>query len=162
MKLRSTFSWIWVLPMIALVGCTGYPDGPAISFQSADELIATTWQVKDAISNNQDISAKYAGDYQTFRDGGEYRYFDELRKVSLPPFTQDTSIAMEGVGEWRFVNKKSQVELFYTFEFEDPYNPDVIYREEFNELWTVARLKEGELWLEDDSVLLKLEYYTGE
>lgn len=162
MKLRSEFSWIGLIAITLLVGCTGYPDGPAISFRSADELISTTWQIKDAISNNTDISAGFGGDYVTFRDGGDYRYFDGARTISLPPFTQDTTIAVEGVGEWRFVDGNSKVELFYAFEFEDPYNSDVTYREELNELWTIARLAEGELWLEDDSVLLKFEFFEVE
>ncbi|MDP5171440.1 MAG: hypothetical protein NWR72_14440 [Bacteroidia bacterium] len=159
MKL-SSFTWILALALVGLAACTGFPDGPAISFRSLDELIATTWSVKDAVRANTDISAQYADDYQTFRDGGDYRYFDAERTISLPPFTQDTTIAIEGVGEWRFVNGKSQVELLYSFEYEDPYNPDVTYREEVNQLWTVARLTTGELWLEDDSTVLKLEYYT--
>ncbi len=145
---------------MGLSACTGYPDGPAISFRSDEELIASSWSVKDAIRNNTDISAEFAGDYQSFRDGGDYRYYDSERVISLPPFTQDTTIALEGVGEWRFVNGGSQVELFYAFEFQDPYNTDVTYREEFNQLWTVARLAVGELWLENDSTLLKLEFYT--
>ncbi len=162
MKFRSSYTWVWTLPLLALLGCTGYPDGPAISFRHTGELIATTWQVKDAIRDNQDISAGYRGDYQTFRDNGDFRYFDAERLISLPPFTQDTTIALVGVGEWAFVNGNSQVELFYAFEYEDPYNPDVIYREEVNQLWDIARLAIGELWLQDDSTLLKFEYFEGE
>ncbi len=160
MKCSAPLIWILSLALVGVTACTGYPDGPAISFRPADELLVTTWKVKDAIRDNQDISARYEGDFQTFLADGQYLYFDSARTISLPPFTQDTTIFLQGTGEWRFVNGKSQIELLYAFEFEDPYNSDVTYREEINSLWTVARLAAGELWLEDDSTLLRLEFLT--
>lgn len=160
MKQRSFLYFLPILALFGLAACTGYPDGPAVSLRSAEVLISTTWKVKDAIRNGQDISGNYTDDYLTLRDGGDLRYFDANRVISLPPFTQDTTVDVEGIGEWHFVNGKSQVELFYSLEFQDPYNLDVTYREEVNQLWEVARLAVGELWLQDDSTLLKLEFFN--
>ncbi|MEZ4825309.1 MAG: hypothetical protein R3C61_03300 [Bacteroidia bacterium] len=140
-------------------GCTGYSDGPAVSFKSAKSKISTTWRVADASLFGAEVTQAYAQDYFKFEDDGDFTYFDANRLIAVPPFTQDTMMPLEGIGKWEFHEGSQKLEVLYTFSFKDPYNPDITYTEDVNHRWEVTRLAEGELWLRDDSTILKLEFY---
>lgn len=139
--------------------CTGYEDGPSVNFTSAEKKISSTWRVKEASLNEIDITGQFSDDFFAFEEDRTYKYFDAFRLVSEPPFTQDTLMPLNGLGEWQFVDGTKQVELLYTFSFKDPYNPDIRYNENVNELWTIQRLTSEELWLKNDSVFMKLTLF---
>ncbi|MEZ4849086.1 MAG: hypothetical protein R3B93_10820 [Bacteroidia bacterium] len=48
-KLHSTLLvGIMAIAAWAMTGCTGYPDGPGVSFKSAQSKITTIWRIQDA------------------------------------------------------------------------------------------------------------------
>lgn len=155
----SFFTGLALLGSFLIAGCTGYADGPAINLKSAKTKIANTWRVDDASLNGVETTSSYTDDFLKFEESGDFTYFDALRLISIPPFTQDTLMPMEGFGDWQFLDGGKQLEVFYTFQFKDPYNPDITYSEDINERWEVTRLAEGELWLRNDSTILKLEFF---
>lgn len=144
---------------LLLAGCTGYSDGPTLSLKSAKSKISTTWRVQDASLFGAEVTQNYAQDFFKFEEDGDFSYFDANRLIAVPPFTQDTIMPLEGIGEWQFLDGSKQLEVLYTFTFKDPYNPDITYSEDVNQRWEVTRLADGELWLRDDSTILKLEFY---
>ncbi|MDX2250477.1 MAG: hypothetical protein SF052_27090 [Bacteroidia bacterium] len=149
----------FLMGSLILTGCTGYSDGPVLSLKSAKTKISTTWRVKDASLFGVEVTSSYDQDFFKFEEDGDFSYFDASRLIAVPPFTQDTIMPLEGVGEWQFLDGSKQLEVLYTFSFKDPYNPDITYTEDVNQRWEVTRLAEGELWLRDDSTILKLEFY---
>lgn len=150
-----------LLLAVGFVGCTGYPDGPAVSFKNQTELLSTTWRVRQAIRNGDtDITDQYEGEFFEFGEDGSFRTIKVGYTRSIPPFTRDTTFNPIAAGEWQYRNDVTQVELLYRIQFADPYDPSILYVETFNELWTIARLAEGELWLRDDSTELKMEFFT--
>lgn len=146
--------------VVTLIGCTGYPEGPSVSFRNPTELISTTWRVQQAVQNGVDITSEYEGEFFTFEEDGGFRKLEVGYEISLPPFTQDTIFNALGTGDWQFRNDRSQVELLYQIFPFDPYVSGTFYEVTFNELWTIARLAEGELWLRDDSTELRMEFFV--
>ena len=144
---------------LAQSACTGFAEGPAVSFTSTTKKLSTVWQVKEAALHGVDITQTFKSDFFDFKDDGEYMRLDASRLVSLPPFTQDTLVSMIGEGEWNLLDKNT-LELLYQYEFPDTYNPDVRYLEEQYERWEIARLTEDRLWLRNDSMLLKMEFFV--
>ncbi len=146
---------------ISLTGCTGYPEGPQVSFQNQTDLLATTWRVRQALRNGDtDITEQYEGEFFQFEDDGAFRKLENGYRVSLPPYTQDTTFNAIATGDWLFRSDGRQIELLYLITVQDPYNPSVRYNEVFNELWTIDRLAEGELKLSDDSTVLRMEFFV--
>ncbi|MEL6673835.1 MAG: hypothetical protein AAFR61_16635 [Bacteroidota bacterium] len=155
---RTSILAVCVAALGLMMGsCTNYPNGPAVSLQSAISKISNVvWTVREAANGNTDLTASFAGDTFEFADDGTYRREDAARLISLPPFTADQIVPVTGRGEWEFVNGSTQIELFYTYEFTDPYNSNVSYREDLNEAWDVYRLTTTELWLQNGTIFLKL------
>ncbi|GAB4423623.1 MAG: hypothetical protein OHK0039_40330 [Bacteroidia bacterium] len=145
---------------IVLPGCNKYPDGPGLSFRSAQSRIATTWRVKQALRDGTDITAEFDTEFFEFGDNGEFRRLETDFVVSIPPFSQDTVITVIGSGTWEFLEENTQIELFYTYTFYDPYNSSVLYRRENNERWDIDRLAEGELWLSNETTRLRFEFFN--
>ncbi|MEM7654726.1 MAG: hypothetical protein AAF399_01245 [Bacteroidota bacterium] len=154
-------SVVFLLVSLFLGSCTGYPDGPSVSFTSALTKISTTWRVKQAVLNNtEDVTTDYETEYFKFDEDGEFETLEARYQISLPPFTQDTIIPAIGSGTWRFLEEETMVELLYGYRFRDPYNSDIFYTEEQNERYEIRRLAEDELWLSNDSLFLKLEFFS--
>jgi hypothetical protein len=150
-----------ILFAVSLIGCTGYPDGPSVSFKNQTDLLSTTWRVRQAIRNGDiDIRDQYEGEFFQFDDNGGFRTLEVGYTVSIPPYTRDTTFNAIAVGEWQYRNDRSQLELLYRIQVYDPYNPGIVYLETFNRLWRIDRLAEGELWLSDDSTQLKMEFFV--
>ena len=159
-KLHSTLLvGFFAISAWLISGCTGYPDGPGVSLTSAESKITTTWRIQDASLNGTEITDQFTEDFFKFDNDGEFQYFDANRLISIPPFTQDTLMPLEGVGTWEFVDGKKQVELLYNFQFKDPYNSEILYSEDINERWEITRLAEGELWMRNGDMFLKLEFF---
>jgi hypothetical protein len=162
-RMNRTLALLAVLLVItmSLLSCTGYPDGPRISFQNQTDLLSTTWRVRQALRNGEiDITDQYEGEFFEFEDDGAFRKLEKGYTVSLPPYTQDTTFNAIAPGEWQFRSGGTEIELLYLIRTQDPYNPAVRYTEVFNELWTIQRLAEGELTLSDDSTVLRLEFFV--
>ena len=158
---RTFFRLVLLLGFVALLtACTGYDEGPAINFTSAEKKLADTWRIAEATQNGQDVTARYAEDYMEFSEEGDFLYFESQYAISLPPFTQDTVVGLVGQGTWQFVEQKQALELLYSFRYPDFYNLNYSYDVTRNEYWEILRLFEDELWLKNDSVTLKLEFFT--
>ncbi|MEM6347810.1 MAG: hypothetical protein AAF927_28230 [Bacteroidota bacterium] len=148
-----------ILMAMASTACTGFADGPAISFQSTTTRLANTWEVKEAAQNGVDITSQFVGDNFEFKTNGVYQTLDAAKLISTPPFTRDTLIPLVGSGEWNLLSK-NELELLYSFQFRDIYNNDVIYKEELYERWEITRLTDEQLWLRNDSTLVKMEFFV--
>lgn len=162
--MRLTLPYLLVLALGAClllsVACTPYPEGPRISFQSALNKISSSWQVREASLNGVDITAEYDGEFYSFDEDGDFQRLEKTFQITIPPFSQDTILPIVGQGEWAFVNNNEEVEWLYDFTYRDPYNSDVRYTEQFNERWRIDRLADGELWLRNDSMTLRMEFFT--
>jgi hypothetical protein len=145
------------LALGAFSGCTGYADGPSVSFRKAEDLLIRKWVVTAASDANADISAEYANEFFDFQLEGIFRRAENAYPLSIPPFTQDGNIAVVGEGQWSFLEDERVIELIYTVEYTDPFNSSVKYRELFNEVWEITRLTETELRLRNGALRLRLE-----
>ncbi|MEO0472110.1 MAG: hypothetical protein AAF206_20965 [Bacteroidota bacterium] len=161
--MRKVFLWTFSLVLLSMAvissSCNRFEDGPGISFQSAVNRISNTWRVKEAALNGADITPQFESDFFTFDDNGVFETLDAARLIHLPPYTQDTIIPTKGEGEWDFVDR-SHIEILYNYRFRDPYNTSVNYVDERYEFWEVTRLSADELWLRNDSVLMKMEFFN--
>jgi hypothetical protein len=145
-----------LLTTLILAACTGYSDGPALNFISAENKLSTSWEVTAAEMRGVDVTADFSQDFFTFEDNGDYQTLDAAQLVSLPPFTRDTLLPVLGTGTWAFRNGSRNLELYYTYRLVDPYNLSTNYEESISEFWEIARLTQEELWLRNDSMLLKM------
>jgi hypothetical protein len=114
-----------------------------------------TWKVKEAVKFGEEITELYDGGFIRFENDGAYSLLDTRRYVSLPPFTQDTALAIIANGEWDLL-AKDKFEVLYTYRFIDPYNPSVSYNDEVYEQWEILRLTESEFWVKNDSMSFRL------
>lgn len=162
--MRLTLPYLLLLAlgagMLLSVACTPYPEGPRVSFQSALSKISSSWQVREASLNGVDITSEYDGEFFSFDEDGDFQRLEKTFLITLPPFSQDTIVPIVGEGEWEFVNNNEEVEWLFSYTFRDPYNSDVRYSEEINERWMIDRLADGELWLRNDSMTLRMEFFT--
>jgi len=148
-----------ILFAMASAACTGFADGPTISFQSTTTKLANTWEVKEAAQDGVDITSQFQGDNFEFKTNGVYQTLEASKAISLPPFTRDTLIPLVGIGEWNLLSK-NELELLYSFQFRDTYNNDVIYKEELYERWEITRLSDEQLWLRNENTLIKMEFFV--
>lgn len=146
-----------ILILLSLASCTGFEDGPSISFTAPETLMANEWAVREAIKRSDDITAEYASDVLTFEELGTFSYLESARIISNPPFTQSDTLSLLGTGTWDFLNGNDQIELLYNFTYKDLFDPNIVYEEERYEQWEILRLTETEFWLRNDSISLKLE-----
>lgn len=153
--IRSLNLSVASLVLLTLISCTGYPDGPAISFRSAEVKLVNTWSISEATRNGVDISTDFAEEYYRFREDGNFERLESSFSIEIPPNPAQTSSELAS-GEWYFRNDQSQLEVLYQFRFRDPINSSVEYVKTVNELWDIARLTQEELWLTDDSTILKM------
>jgi hypothetical protein len=147
----------FILILLTLAGCTGFEDGPRISFTDPATIMANEWSVREAIKNGNDITAEYASDILTFGAQGDFSYLESSRVITSPPFTRRDTIIVLGTGTWDFLNGNDELEILYSFEYEDLYDNTIKYRHEVYEQWEISRLTEEEFWLRSDSVSLRLE-----
>ncbi len=147
-----------ILPLILLLGlqgCTGYDDGPLISFRAEATKIANTWRIQDASLRGAEVTANYDGDFYRFEEEGGFQRLDAAKFISIAPFTQDATVTANATGTWKFL-KDNKIEIFYAFIIPDPYDSDVSYREEHYEVWEIDRLTPEELWMRNDSLTFKM------
>ncbi|MEM6263848.1 MAG: hypothetical protein AAGI38_15145 [Bacteroidota bacterium] len=137
--------------------CTGLEDGPAISFTKAEEKIAGTWFIEEAVLNNVEVTEAFTGDILTFDEEGVFSRLDASRVVSFPPFFVIDTVESIGRGDWDFLENKRNIELFYTYLYRDEIDTTILFREEVYEQWEITRLTEDEFWVKNDSVSLKFE-----
>lgn len=147
-----------LLILAPLAGCTGFEDGPSISFKAPEKIMANKWAVREAVIRSTDITADYASDFLEFEELGNFTYDESARIVSFPPFTRKDTISLRGTGTWSFLDGKTdQIELLYGFTYKDLYDPEIEYKEERYERWDIQRLTAEEFWIKNDSISLKLE-----
>ena len=148
-----------VLFLALSTGCSKYPDGQA-SLRSATSRIATTWDIKSASLDGTDITDEFEGEFFEFEEDGSFRRLETDFLISVPPFSQDTIVNVVGTGEWTFIEDETQVELFYTYTFRDPYNSSILYNQEVNERWEIRRLAADELWLRRGNLFIRFEFFS--
>ncbi len=157
MKYRSTLLiGLLAFSLLAIYSCTGYNDGPVMSFVAPAKKMARTWSFKEVILYQTEVTHEYAADFMEFEEDGGYSILDAERVVSLPPFTRPDTLPVLGRGDWDFLDKKNRIELFFTFNYQDNYNDTLFYQDEQYQQWTITRLTEEEFWLENDSLRVKL------
>lgn len=144
-----------IISLALLAGCTGYPDGPALSIKPTEDLLVNAWKIDEAVRNGVDVSAEYADENYTFEANGDLERLERSFMTDIPP-TGVSSSSELGKGNWFLRNAKSQIEMVYTYSFGDPLNAAVAYQRTVNELWTIDRLTAEALWLSDDSTSLKM------
>ncbi|MEM7372012.1 MAG: hypothetical protein AAF587_25575 [Bacteroidota bacterium] len=159
--IQSFLLGVFSLVILGLMGsCTGYSEGPKVSFTAALTKISTTWRIKSATENGADITDRYEEEFFRFKENGVFETLESTYVIAVPPFTLNDTTALQGIGEWKFVNDESGVEMLYSFSYTDPYNSDVTYREEVNQQYDILRLSQEELWLRNDSIFLKMEFFS--
>lgn len=158
---KSITQWLSLFCVLAILGfiqaCTGYNDGPNISFSNPEKKMANKWKISEAVLNTHDVTERYAEDFFAFEEDGDFSYLDQARILSFPPFTQSDTLPVLGLGTWAFLEKKNHIEFLYLFNYQDPLNPDTRYEEEIYQQWTITRLTEEEFWIKNDSMSFKLE-----
>jgi hypothetical protein len=142
---------------VALTGCTEFPDGPAVSFKSAAKKLAGTWLITEATQGNTDVIGDFAGETLKFEAEGTFERLEKTFVVSVPPFTQSSIIQNTGTGLWQLIEGDTQIDVVYQFRYTDPYNSSVTYVQNQQELWTINRLTEDELWVSSGQLELRLE-----
>jgi hypothetical protein len=161
MKYRSTLLiGLLAFSLLVIFGCTGYNDGPAVSFMAPAKKMARTWAFQEVILYQTEVTANYAGDFMEFEEDGGYSVLDAERVLSFPPFTVSDTLPVLGRGDWDFLDKKNRIELFFTYNYQDQFVDTLFYQEEMYQQWTITRLTEEEFWLENDSMRVKLEPKT--
>ncbi len=146
-----------VVTLAAVSACTGYQDGPAINGKSADVKLIRTWRVVAASENGAAVTTNYVDDLWTFNEDGSLSHTDVNKSISIPPYTQNSVGPKIATGFWSFVEGTAGLEVFYAFEFNDPFNGSVTYRDEYQEVYEIQKFTQKELWLLIGNVQLKLE-----
>lgn len=157
MKQKITFNaLILILVSTFFLGaCTSFSEGPAISLRTVRKKMDKTWKVKEAVKFGKENTELYKDGYFIFTEDGSFSSLDTKRYVKLPPFTQDTALAIVSNGQWRLL-EKNKFELLYNYTFKDPYNPLLSpYNSEAYEQWEILRLSQTELWIKNDSMSFK-------
>jgi hypothetical protein len=157
MKYRSTLLIrLLAFSLLAIYSCTGYNDGPTLSFVAPAKKMARTWQFQEVILYQTEVTANYAGDFIEFEEDGGFSSLDAERIISFPPFTISDTLPVLGRGEWDFLDKKNRLEMFFTYNYQDQFVDTLFYQEEMYQQWTITRLTEEEFWMENDSMRVKL------
>ncbi len=156
------FTLLIVLPLVmcaflGLNSCTGFEDGPSISFKDSAKQMARTWRIKEAVLNNTDITTRFNSDFLSFEEDGEFSILDAVRTVNFPPFGRPDTLTVLGKGNWDFLDEDYRIEWNYTFFYQDSYDQTIFFQEDFYEQWTITRLTEEEFWMKNDSMSMKLE-----
>ena len=121
---------IFVVSLI-MTSCK-YEDGPFMSFRSKEERLVNTWKIQEANENDRNTTP----DYDDVNLQVRFNYDQTYRAWA----TDDSGDVHIQDGLWDFVQDKEQIRIVYT----DPaVNPDRAF-------WTIRRLKEKELWVEED------------
>jgi len=158
MKYRSTFFiGLIVIFLLSVFGCTGYTDGPTISFTAPAEKMARKWAFQEVLLFSTEITPEFKDDFMEFEVDGGYSTLDASRVISFPPFTESDTIPVLGRGDWDFLDKKNRIELFFTYNYQDNFVDTLFYKDEQYQQWTITRLTEEEFWLENDSMSVKLQ-----
>lgn len=161
MKYRSTLLiGLLAFSLLVIFGCTGYNDGPSLSFVAPAKKMARTWSFQEVILYQTEVTAAYADDFMEFEEDGGYSVLDAERVISFPPFTISDTIPVLGRGDWDFLDKKNRIELFFTYNYQDSFVDTLFYQDEQYQQWTITRLTEEEFWLENDSMRVKLKPTT--
>jgi hypothetical protein len=150
--------------VLSVAGCYTYEEGPRMTRQKPEELLVDInyWAVKEVLNtkNNTFLTDQYAGQYMDFERTGLFTFirYNVPLTISNPPFTKDTVVNATGYGTWNFLpSDKYTVEMLYSFSYPDRYNDTIFYGQEIQERWTITRLTEEELWLDNDSIRIKYE-----
>jgi len=157
MKCRLLLS-LSLLAAILFAACHSYEEGPQFTLKNQEKLLTSVdyWTVKEVVKNQQqEITDQYKLDYIDFGVESDFRAYDNSYVISQPPFTRDTTLERIGRGTWRCLKEKNRLEMIYSFQAQDRYNDSIFYTEERYEQWTILRLTETELWLENDSIRIK-------
>ena len=114
-----------------LIGSCLYKDGPLISLRLKSERLANTWKYDNYVINNLNVTESFdSSTLQFTKDGFIY-------KTNILKDSTTTTI-----GKWEFDEKTSQVLKMYLIDST---------LSTWAESWTILRLVEEEIWLENRS-----------
>jgi len=123
-----------VASVLMLTSCSPYEDGPAISLRSRTERLCNEWRLTRLYINGTEQTLS-SFDQQTtleFKDNGTVNYSYAVM--------DSTAIVITGSGTWEF--NDDQTEVFTTVT----YTLGGTEKDTFK----ILRLKEEELWLENN------------
>jgi hypothetical protein len=123
-----------VASVLMLTSCSPYEEGPAISLRSRTERLCNEWRLTRLYINGTEQTLS-SFDQQTtleFKDNGTINYSYAVM--------DSTAIVITGSGTWEFNN--DQTEVFTTIT----YTLGGTEKDTFK----ILRLKEEELWLENN------------
>jgi|GEM_PF-3116350 len=157
--MKAQSYWITALSLVIIMGiagCRTFDQGPRVSFKKAEERVANTWIVKEAVQNNVEITDRFDGGFLTFEVNRDFIILDVDWEVTIPPFGQDTVLTIGGGGTWDFLSDKNRIEILYTINYQDPYDANVNYTEETYQQWEIEKLYEDEMWLRSTELNMTL------
>lgn len=123
-----------VASVLMLTSCSPYEEGPAISFRSRTERLCNEWRLTRLYINGTEQTLS-AFDQQTtleFKDNGTVNYSYAVM--------DSTAIVITGSGTWEFNDDQTEVITKITY---------VLGGTE-TDTFKILRLKEEELWLENN------------
>lgn len=123
--------FIFLFPLVFLLSCKKYEDGPGLSFRSKTERLSNHWTFEKKLINEEEVSLSDEEQRTifTFDKGGIF-----IKKVPNGPYFDSYD------GTWEFIEKKEKIKT--SLDYSSFGNPVV---EEMN--WEILKLKEKELWL---------------
>ena len=123
---------ILILTTICLLFCSClYKNGPLVSLRLKSERLANTWKYDNYVINNLNVTHYFDSSTIQFTKDG-FIYKTEIHKDS----TTTT------IGKWEFDKNTSQVLKMYLIDST---------LSAWAESWTILRLLEEEIWLENRS-----------
>jgi len=102
-----------VLILLTITGCKKYPEGPSISFKSAEKRLVNAWKFQNIARDGNDITSNYANNYIEFNSSGTTRFYTPDATYSgtwtLNDKNKNISITLKG-----FIMAKD-----YSYNFEE-------------------------------------------
>jgi hypothetical protein len=123
-----------VASVLMLTSCSPYEEGPAISFRSKTERLCNEWRLTRLYINGTEQTLS-SFDQQTtleFKDNGTVNYSYAIM--------DSTAIVITGSGTWEFNDDKTEVITNITYTIGGTET----------DTFKILRLKEEELWLENN------------
>ncbi|MDI6833214.1 MAG: lipocalin family protein [Bacteroidales bacterium] len=123
-----------VASVLMLTSCSPYEEGPAISLRSRTERLCNEWRLTRLYINGTEQTLS-SFDQQTtleFKDNGTVNYSYAIM--------DSTAIVITGSGTWEFNDDQTEVFTKITYTIGGTVT----------DTFTILRLKEEELWLENN------------
>ncbi|HQV52864.1 MAG: hypothetical protein IPI00_15500 [Flavobacteriales bacterium] len=132
---RTTLLLAFTVTLLA-TSCKKYDDGPMFSLRSKTERISNTWRVDKATNGGNDVTSSFDQYELQLLSNGDATLAALYSLGSL-------SFEFETTGTWSFEDSKEDLRLDFENDAAD-------------RTYEILRLKEDELWLQDNGGGLEL------